>query len=233
MRVGLGQPGTCVWACPGGRPCPAAGTMDRPAQSRRINGKVIVAGPANTGKTFVRNVYAADEAAHGPTLGVDCLQKSVFIDDTEVHLFLYDTAGQERFADMAASYYRVGEVCLLCFDMSNLATFDNTKWWMRKVIDHNPKCCFILVGTKEDLVTPQALDIEPISRWSEENGIPFFPTSALKGGDHIRFLFHTVAEKCVRLNREKQLMDADGGVKLQSSIGRPKGTMAASCCGTA
>lgn len=27
----------------------------------------------------------------------------------QVHLFLYDTAGQERFADMAASYYRVGE----------------------------------------------------------------------------------------------------------------------------
>ena len=86
-------------------------------------------------------------------------------------MFLYDTAGQERFADMAASYYRIGqvsgvhkgwfskggfrntstlirhtiakppftkppfcelpEVCLLCFDMSNLASFDNTKWWMR------------------------------------------------------------------------------------------------------
>mmetsp|Transcript_54116 Transcript_54116/g.87456 ORF Transcript_54116/g.87456 Transcript_54116/m.87456 type:complete len:212 (+) Transcript_54116:160-795(+) len=211
--------------------------MDGPRPvARRVNGKVIVAGPANTGKTclierFVNNVYAADDATHGPTLGCDCLQKNVFVDDTEVHLFLYDTAGQERFADMAASYYRVGEVCLLCFDMSNLATFDSTKWWMRKVMDHNPKCSFILVGTKEDLVPEsQAADIEPISRWSEETGIPFFPTTALKGGEHIKFLFHTVAEKCIRLSREKQLSDsADASVKLQSSIGRPKAT--GLCCG--
>eukprot|EP00971_Amphidinium_carterae_P020045 395042-Amphidinium_carterae.1 len=122
--------------------------------------EVIVAGPSNAGKTclierFANDRYIADDAAHGPTLGCDCLQKSVFIDDTEVltvsaehdtsnlnlrggrrqntnfdriefwlkfkcrgcgmiaskvHLYLYDTAGQERFADMAASYYRVGPV---------------------------------------------------------------------------------------------------------------------------
>ena len=31
----------------------------------------------------VNNVFAADDATHGPTLGCDCLQKAVFIDDTE------------------------------------------------------------------------------------------------------------------------------------------------------
>mmetsp|Transcript_67865 Transcript_67865/g.196382 ORF Transcript_67865/g.196382 Transcript_67865/m.196382 type:complete len:216 (-) Transcript_67865:134-781(-) len=213
----------------------AAAANSQRAPSRRINGKVIVAGPANAGKTclierFVNNRYAADDANHGPTLGCDCLQRSVFVDESEVHLFLYDTAGQERFADMASSYYRIGEVCLLCFDMSNLSSFDTTRWWMRKVTEHNTKCSFILVGTKEDLVSEQdAEGLEPISQWAEENGIPFFRTSALRGGDHVKFLFHTVAEKCVRLNREKQLMDsADGsGLKLQSSIGEPRGS---GCC---
>eukprot|EP00933_Yihiella_yeosuensis_P064460 TRINITY_DN67825_c0_g1_i1.p1 TRINITY_DN67825_c0_g1~~TRINITY_DN67825_c0_g1_i1.p1 ORF type:complete len:134 (-),score=15.90 TRINITY_DN67825_c0_g1_i1:14-367(-) len=116
--------------------------------------------------------------------------------------------------------------------MSNLASFDSTKWWMRKVTDHNPRCSFILVGTKEDLVTPeQKADIEPIGQWAEENGVPFFPTSALKGGELIRFLFHTVAEKCIRLSREKQLQDSnDSGTKLQSTIGRPKGA-SPTCCG--
>lgn len=201
---------------------------------KKISGKLIVAGPANAGKTclierFVNNHYVANDAAHGPTLGTDCYQKSIFSDDTEVRLFIYDTAGQERFADMTASYYRVGDVCLLCFDMSNLATFDNTKWWMKKVSDHNASCSFILVGTKEDLVNEQALDIEPISQWAEQNGIPFFPTSALKGGDHIKFLFHTVAEKCIRLNRDKQLYGNNDTTKLQSTIGKPK---QGGCCGT-
>eukprot|EP00913_Durusdinium_trenchii_P017972 g16890.t1 len=127
---------------------------------------------------------------------------------------------------MAASYYRVGEVCLLCFDMSDVSTFDRTQFWKKKVSDHNPKCLFILVGTKEDLLSEETLrSLDPISRWAEEEGIPYFPTSALKGGEHIRFLFHVVAEKCIRLKREKQLSDS-AGLKLQSSIGQPK----AGCC---
>eukprot|EP00927_Polykrikos_kofoidii_P051616 TRINITY_DN45409_c0_g1_i1.p1 TRINITY_DN45409_c0_g1~~TRINITY_DN45409_c0_g1_i1.p1 ORF type:complete len:239 (+),score=46.33 TRINITY_DN45409_c0_g1_i1:95-718(+) len=199
----------------------------------RINGKVIVAGPAATGKTclierFVNDVYAADSATHGPTVGCDCLRKSVYVDDLEVHLFLYDTAGQERFADLAASYYRIGEVCLLCFDMNNLSSFDSTQFWMKKVHDNNPKCSFILVGTKEDLLSKEKFDTDmaPISQWAEEHGIPFFPTSAKEGGSHVKFLFHTVAEKCIRINREKTEAGADQ-VKLNSAFGEPKGNK---CC---
>jgi len=77
----------------------------------RIQGKVIAAGPANAGKTclierYVRNVFAAQENAHGPTLSTDCFQKKIMVDGTEVQLFIYDTAGQERFADMGGAYYR-------------------------------------------------------------------------------------------------------------------------------
>ncbi|CAL1173228.1 unnamed protein product [Cladocopium goreaui] len=145
------------------------------AKARVANCQVIVAGPAATGKTclierFVNNVFAADDATHGPTLGCDCLQKAVFIDDTEVHLFLYDTAGQERFADMAASYYRVGEVCLLCFDMSDVSTFDRTQFWKKKVSDHNPKCLFILVGTKEDLLSEETC-APFLERWLRSFGL--------------------------------------------------------------
>lgn len=57
-----------------------------------VRGRVIVAGAANAGKTcllerFVREIYAAEEEGAGPTIGCDCLQKSVFVDDTEVQIF--------------------------------------------------------------------------------------------------------------------------------------------------
>merc|ERR1712032_782693 len=95
---------------------------------------------------------------------------------------------------------------------------------MRKVSDYNSKCSFILVGTKEDL-SEEGAGVESITRWAEEQGIPFFPTSALKGGANIKFLFHTVAEKCLRLNREKQLSENGAGgarVSLRSGIGPPQ-----------
>jgi small GTP-binding protein len=191
---------------------------------RKINGKVIVVGQANVGKTclverFVNDVFAADDPTHQATLGCDCLNKSIFVDSTEVHLFIYDTAGQERFADMASSYYRVGEVCLLCFDMSEMHSFDRLNFWKRKVSDTNERCSFILVGTKEDLKKPD-MEIDGVERWAQENGMPFFQTSAKQGGQNIKFLFHTVAEKCLRLNRERQMEgDRNDRIGLQSSIG--------------
>ncbi|CAD7928875.1 unnamed protein product [Amoebophrya sp. A120] len=185
-------------------------------RSKKVNGKVIVAGAANTGKTclierFVRNVYIADDPSHGPTLGCDCLQKSVFVDDTEVYLFLYDTAGQERFADMAASYYRCGDVCLLVFDLANPASFDHIKWWQKKVWEYNPRCSFVLVGCKEDLIQEEGGNerFAVMSRWAESAGMPFFTTSAKKGGSAIQFLFYSVAEKCIRQAREKQLQQEE------------------------
>jgi len=207
----------------------------------RIQGKVIAAGPANAGKTclierYIRNVFAAEDGGHGPTLSFDCFQKKLFIDDTEVQLFIYDTAGQERFADMGGAYYRGADVCLLCFDMSNLASFDNARWWMKKVMEYNDRCSFILVGTKEDLVQPDPDSDEPppdlsfINNWIEQEGIPFFSTSAKTAHSNgIAFLFHTVAEKCIRQQREKQLRDLNppiSTVGLQSTIGRPQ----ESCC---
>jgi len=213
----------------------------------RTQGKVIAAGPANAGKTclierYIRNVFAAEEGGHGPTLSFDCFQKKLFIDDTEVQLFIYDTAGQERFADMGGAYYRGADVCLLCFDMSNLASFDNAKWWMKKVMEYNDRCSFILVGTKEDLVYKVKADgveddapppdLSFITNWSDQEGIPFFSTSAkTTHSNGISFLFHTVAEKCIRQQREKQLRDMNpagnnNNVALRSTIGSPQ----ASCC---
>jgi len=69
--------------------------------------------------------------------------------------------------------------------------------------------------------------LQQIRQWAEEKSIPFFTTSAKVGGSNIKFLFHTVAEKCIRINREKALEErgsgGDAGVKLGSSIGRSKG----------
>lgn len=190
---------------------------------KKVNGKVIVAGPASVGKTclverFVSNSYTDGQQS---TLGVDNQKASINVDgDTQVDLFIYDTAGQERFAPMSAAYYRIGQVCLLCFDMADISTFDKTTWWKQKVEENNPHAIFILVGTKEDLLSEEESNSEGmcgIRRWASESGIPFFPTSAKKGGDRITFLFHTVAEKCIRAN-QKQEEAKHNKVKLESSI---------------
>lgn len=219
--------GTCLPAC---LPISRSSTQ----KPTRINGKVIVAGPSATGKTCLLERFVNDnfDAAQETTVGGNLQRKSVFVDDLEVCLFLFDTAGQERFADMAASNFRMGEVCLLCFDMNNPSSFDSTKFWMAKVRDQNPKCTFILVGTKEDLLPPEVQQGEAfadIAGWADESGISFFPTSAKNGGAHIKALFHAVAEKCIRINRDKQQVGSDDS-RGMSLLLRFAGTISACVC---
>mmetsp|Transcript_22032 Transcript_22032/g.38808 ORF Transcript_22032/g.38808 Transcript_22032/m.38808 type:complete len:215 (+) Transcript_22032:22-666(+) len=206
----------------------------------KITGRVIIAGPVSVGKTclierFVNNIFDEDECIS--TVGVDCYEKSVYVENNEVKLFLYDTAGQERFAEMTSSYYRKGDVCLLCFDLSADidASLNSMDSWRRKILDSASKVTFIMVGTKEDLLLePRKADVQTVLDWAEEKGMPYFPTSALQGGDHINFLFNAVAEKCIRLHREKELESLTQrerrGVKLQSAFGRPQKSKLESCC---
>ena len=201
----------------------------------------------------MRDRFAGDDPAHSPTLGCDCSTKVHSVDGQEVMLYLYDTAGQERFADMASNYYRLGDVCILCFDMSNLASFDHAKWWQKRVLEVNSSCSFVLVGTKEDLVMSRRAEVgmpefdpEFIQAYARDTGMPFFATSAKdidsKGGQQINLLFHTVAEKCLRSHISRQLTVAQKSVRLTSAFGgsrvgsreegggsQPQSCMGASC----
>jgi small GTP-binding protein len=174
-----------------------------------ITGRVIVVGPANVGKSalierYTRGVFALGETR--PTLGCDTRTKKVTVDSgDEVALALIDTAGQERYAEIAASFFRHADVCLLCFDLGNLASFDHVRWWKGKVEEHNAGCLFVLVGTKQDLLKGGPGDTDYARRFAASVGIPFFTTSSLTGGEQIDFLFYTVAEKILRLRLQDQV----------------------------
>merc|ERR1712183_509877 len=102
-----------------------------------------------------------------------------------------------------------------------------TKWWMSKVIESNPECVFILVGTKEDLVTEATPDLQPIRQWAEREGIPFFPTTAKEGGGKIDFLFHAAADKCVKIDLKRRLMRGQATPTLKLDVGDRQSKL---CC---
>ena len=173
-----------------------------------VSGRVIVVGPANVGKTalierYTRNTFISETR---PTLGCDTRTKTVTVDSGEqVALALIDTAGQERYAEIAASFFRHADVCLLCFDLANLASFDHVRWWKGKVEEFNSGCLFVLVGTKQDLLKGQVGETDYARRFAASVGVPFFTTSSLTGGEQIDFLFFTVAEKILRLRLQDKV----------------------------
>lgn len=129
-------------------------------RQEKMNGTVIVVGPSGVGKTCLVQRLVHDEySCQKLSVGIQVERKSVFIDNIEVNLFLYDTAGIERYAEMQKSYYRQGQVGLLCFDLSDLSTFDNALFWYRKAHEAKSDIGFVLVGCKEDMIADAQVDV--------------------------------------------------------------------------
>ena len=53
------------------------------------------------------------------TIGADFLTKEVKVEQNLVSLQLWDTAGQEKFHAMGASFYRNAECCILVCDLTD------------------------------------------------------------------------------------------------------------------
>ena len=98
--------------------------------------KVIVVGNGGVGKSsmtarYCRGVFTS---TYKKTIGVDFLEKTIPVSELEtVKLMIWDTAGQEEFDALTASYYRGTGACALVFSTVDRASFEAVEKWKRKV----------------------------------------------------------------------------------------------------
>ena len=53
-----------------------------------------------------------------PTIGIDFLSKTMYLDNKTIKLQLWDTAGQERFRSLIPSYIRDSSVAVVVYDIT-------------------------------------------------------------------------------------------------------------------
>ena len=137
--------------------------------------------------------------------------------DSKVKLQIWDTAGQERFRTITTAYYRGAMGILLVYDVSDEASFNNVRNWMRQ-IDQNAaeNVNRVLVGNKCDVsdserkVTP-----EQGKKLAAEFGIKFFETSA-KTNQGVDEAFSAMARDIVeRLKVNPEHYGTEGGVNIR------------------
>eukprot|EP01043_Picozoa_sp_COSAG02_P013510 COSAG02_NODE_541_length_20598_cov_278.953754_14_plen_294_part_00 len=135
--------------------------------------KFILTGSATVGKTsfmrqFIDGVYANTDTRS--TIGIDFdVKRCRTMDDVEVKLQIWDTAGQARFRSITKAYYRGTAGCAVLFDVSRRETFKDIEqsWWPEFVDSQHAKrtaprtveecaCAVVLVGIRQDLTTGRA-----------------------------------------------------------------------------
>lgn len=116
--------------------------------------KVIIAGDSRVGKTSYFNILKNNTRfSTCSTVGVDFCSMTKTINNTDIKICLWDTAGQEKFKSIIRGYFREIAGAVLMFDLTDYSSFKNIKEWL-KLIEHENTCGhkhpILLLGNKKD-----------------------------------------------------------------------------------
>ncbi|NHI92264.1 MAG: GTP-binding protein [Candidatus Lokiarchaeota archaeon] len=155
--------------------------------------KIIIVGDPGVGKTalllrFVENRF---EEEYLSTIGVDFYLKNLSIKQNEVKLQIWDTGGQEKFANIRPGYYSGSGGAVIVYDVTNIISYHNVQKWIIEVRKHNPNIPIIMTGNKVDL--ERQVSPEDAKAFADSQGIPIFETSA-KDDVNVEDLFIYMSE---------------------------------------
>ncbi|KAK9816502.1 hypothetical protein WJX72_001178 [[Myrmecia] bisecta] len=143
----------------------------------KVDLKVVLLGSQSVGKSCLvdRYINGLFEGTPRNTIGAAFAAKKIQVSSGRViTLGVWDTAGAERFESLSRMYYNGARAAIVCFDATNLASFNKLKFWVNEVQQSQPGCMVYIAITKCDL-----LDEIPTAAFQEES--PHADETAMDG----------------------------------------------------
>ena len=162
--------------------------------------KILLIGDSAVGKTSLLLRYVDDtfNSEFQTTIGVDFKISTLNIDGKILKLQLWDTAGQDRFRNIVASYYRGAHGIIIMYDITNPGSLDSINKWYEETQSYlqtsTPK---LLVGNKLDRVNERAVASQKGEELAERLGMQFIETSA-KNSTNVKQAFETMTRMIIR-----------------------------------
>lgn len=159
--------------------------------------KYIIIGDTGVGKSCLLLQFTDKrfQPVHDLTIGVEFGARMINIDNKQIKLQIWDTAGQESFRSITRSYYRGAAGALLVYDITRRDTFNHLTSWLDDARQHsNSNMTIMLIGNKADLEHRRAVTTEEGEQFAVENGLIFLETSA-KTAVNVEEAFINTAKK--------------------------------------
>ena len=163
-----------------------------------------------------RYTYGRFNPEHEITIGCEFMAKNIQIDDRNVRVQIWDTAGQESYRSITRSYYKSSTCAFIVYDITNKKSFANVASWLNECKEMCFKDILIcLVGNKTDLESKRVVTKEEGKKFADDNGLLFFETSA-QDGTNIEELFNSATSNIVkRVESGKIQLDTHNtGIKI-------------------
>jgi len=168
--------------------------------------KVVVVGNGAVGKSsliqrYCKGVFTKD---YKKTIGVDFLERQLKINEEDIRLMLWDTAGQEEFGAITRSYYRGAQACVLAFSTTDRDSFEAIEEWQKKLNDEVPSDIpLVLIQNKIDLLDQAVVQQEDADQLAKKLKVRFYRTS-VKEDLNVNEVFKYLVEKHIEKLRKEQ-----------------------------
>lgn len=162
--------------------------------------KIVLIGDSGVGKSSLAGFFVHGKPAKyiDSTVGAAFFATEKKFNDQLVKLQIWDTAGQERFRSLAELYYRGSHGAILVFDVSNIESFENLRYWISKYQYATENTPIVVVANKVDIDEDRwAISRQQMKQFSTDLNYSIFFVSA-KNGTGITEIFDLLVKDIVQ-----------------------------------
>lgn len=172
--------------------------------------KVVFCGSPSVGKTTLLQQILKKDVTETPTttMGVGFASVIYQIDDYDIPLNFWDTAGQEAYRSLVNIYLRNVEIAVIVYEITSTKSFEAVPEWIDEVRaycgEKDPVIC--LVGNKLDQSENRAISFSDALQYAEPFHYKCFEVSAISNdgvNELMEFLGRTALTKFLgNVNKE-------------------------------
>lgn len=172
--------------------------------------RLVLIGNSGVGKSAFLSRWCGDGFEHmrTSTIGIDSRQRVMESCGRSVQVQVLDTAGQERYMSVTPSYCRKADGVILVYDMFDLTSFKNVRFWKEQTERYAPENAkFLLLGSKYDdeRSSSRVVTKDMGVALAKELGAPFFEVSA-KTGKNIEKAMKAFVKEILTNAQQKPLL---------------------------
>ena len=178
--------------------------------------KILLLGDSGVGKSslllrYTKNEFISDLRS---TIGVEFALKYLTVDNFQLKVQIWDTAGMERYRSITNAYYKGAKGVIVVYDICRQKSFENVDKW---IDDFKSKAdddaVILLIGNKSDLDEKREVSKEEAESKAQKNKFGFMETSA-KDNNNVQKAFETLFHEIVKIYKNKnniEFNDNKGG----------------------
>ncbi|CAG0917030.1 unnamed protein product [Notodromas monacha] len=165
---------------------------DTETKDGEIAVKIICLGDSAVGKSKLVERYLMDgfQPQQLSTYALTLYRHRTVVDGEKVLIDFWDTAGQEIFQSMHASYYYQAHACILVFDATRKVTYKNLTNWYQEMRQYRPEIPCVCAVNKIDTNMEVT---EKTFNFTEKHKVPMYYVSASNGTNVVKLFTDAIS----------------------------------------